>query len=163
MTKTRLALVTAILALTTMLASTADAGPKVRLQFGYPLGSFTAHGNSGGKSGGYSRHHRKKRHNYVHRNSKSKVKVTKKRATATKSVAKAKVEPEAEVQVEKVKAETENSSISTAAIAPANVTGSAAASADENSDALEEPKSAKTVDCKKFFPSVGMTLTVPCE
>jgi hypothetical protein len=161
MTKTRLALVTAILALTTMLASTADAGMKVRLQFGYPLGSFTAHGNSGGKSGGSSRHHRKKRHNYVHRNSKSKVKVTKERATATKSVAKA--EPEAEVQVEKVKAETENSSISTAAIAPANATGSAAASADENSDALEEPKSAKTVDCKKFFPSVGMTLTVPCE
>jgi len=26
-----------------------------------------------------------------------------------------------------------------------------------------QPKTSKSVGCKKFFPTVGMTLTVPCE
>jgi hypothetical protein len=148
MTKTRLALVTAILALSALLTSAAEAGMKVRLQFGYPLGSFTAHGNSGG-SGGY-RKYRKPQHDYVRRNVKSKVQVSK-NPTPAKSVAKA--EPEAA----KIEAETENSSISTAATAPVKETGSTAAPAGD------EPKVAKKTDCKQFFPSVGMTLTVPCE
>ena len=29
--------------------------------------------------------------------------------------------------------------------------------------AKDEPKVARDVGCKKFFPSVGMTLTVSCE
>jgi hypothetical protein len=28
---------------------------------------------------------------------------------------------------------------------------------------VAEPQPSKRLDCKKFFPSVGMTLTVPCE
>lgn len=41
-------------------------------------------------------------------------------------------------------------------------------SVQENSvETLEEPlgkpKTTKNLDCKKFFPAVGMTLTVPCE
>jgi len=27
----------------------------------------------------------------------------------------------------------------------------------------DDPKTTKNLDCKKFFPAVGMTLTVPCE
>lgn len=34
----------------------------------------------------------------------------------------------------------------------------AAASVD-----VAKPQPSKKIDCKKFFPSVGMTLTVPCE
>jgi hypothetical protein len=59
------------------------------------------------------------------------------------------------------KAETENSTITTATLQP-----------DGNADAKEtaapekpaaENKANKNVGCKKFFPTVGMTLTVPCE
>jgi hypothetical protein len=64
----------------------------------------------------------------------------------------------------------ENSTISTAAIAPIkteseNSTISTAASAKAEAKPVEEAKAnANTnVGCKKFFASVGMTLTVPCE
>ena len=30
-------------------------------------------------------------------------------------------------------------------------------------EAKDEPKTSSNVGCKKFFPTVGMTLTVPCE
>jgi hypothetical protein len=155
MTKAQAALVTAILAVTTMLASTAEAGMKVRLGFGFPLGNFTAHGNSGG----YSEPHRKSRRTYVRRKETSKVAKQK----STEAVAKA--EPEAPVEpVEKVNAQSaqsENSSISTAAIASVGETPM-----DDIPVAAPEPDgkaSVKKLDCKKFFPSVGMTLTVPCE
>jgi hypothetical protein len=164
MHKSLIAIATALLAATTLFASAAEAGMKVRLGFGFPLGSFTAHGNSGGS---YSKHSRKKRHHYVRRQVKDKVKVTKK-STATKSVAKAEPEPKI-VTVDEV-AETENSSISTAAIAPVEKTatedGAEAAPepvAGPETKPAEVPKSAKKLDCKKFFPSVGMTLSVPCE
>ncbi len=158
MTKIRIALLTTILAATAMLTSTAEAGMKVRLGFGFPLGSFTAHGNSGGS---YHKPRRAK-HHYVRRKAKDDVEVSK-RAAATKSVAKA--EPEAEVETIKDTAMSENSSISTAAIEPVAETA-----ADDNVEATLEPvspdsetKSATKLGCKKFFPSVGMTLTVPCE
>jgi hypothetical protein len=34
---------------------------------------------------------------------------------------------------------------------------------DAEATPAEEPKVSRNVGCKKFFPSVGMTLTVPCE
>ncbi len=52
-------------------------------------------------------------------------------------------------------AETENSSISLASNDAATVKATVAKVAKE--------VSAKPTDCKKFFASVGMTLTVPCE
>ncbi len=151
MTKTLIAFATAILAATTFFASAAEAGMRVRLGFGFPIGSFTAHGNSSG----YSEYHRR-RHHYVRREAPDDVKVTKK-STATKSVAKA--EPEEKVEKDDV-AQSENSSISTASLAPVEAEPVAALS---ESKPVDEPKSVKKLDCKKFFPSVGMTLTVPCE
>jgi len=150
--KTLIAVATAILAATTLFASAAEAGMRVRLGFGFPIGSFTAHGNSGG----YSSYHRSRRHHYVRRKTKQKVKVTRE-TTETKSVAKA--EPEEKVENNEV-AESENSSISTASIAPVEKE-----TADDNAETkpADAPKSATKVDCKKFFPSVGMTLTVPCD
>jgi hypothetical protein len=68
---------------------------------------------------------------------------------AEKKIAKA--EP---AETEKA-AETENSSISLASNDVATVKATVAKAAKEIS--------AKPTDCKKFFASVGMTLTVPCE
>ena len=78
----------------------------------------------------------------------------KKRIVKSEPVAK-KVET-AKVAPSETQAETENSTISTATL-----------ELSENVDAgkapVEETKVSKNVGCKKFFPTVGMTLTVPCE
>jgi hypothetical protein len=151
------AIATALLAASTLFATAAEAGTKVRLGFGFPLGSFTAYGNSGG---GYQKPRRAKRQHYVRSKAKSDVKVTRK-STATKSLAKAQPtsEPKAEVQANEA-AETENSSISAAAVAPED-TGAVEAVPETPEAKPNAP--AKKEDCKKFFPSVGMTLSVPCE
>jgi hypothetical protein len=68
----------------------------------------------------------------------------------------AKAEPvtiaKAEPVETKAKVDSESSSISVAS------TDVAAAAGETTKEAAAKP-----VDCKKFFPSVGMTLTVPCE
>ena len=50
----------------------------------------------------------------------------------------------------------ENSTISTASLDKSETI-------DTEETLIEEPKVNRNVGCKKFFPSVGMTLTVPCE
>ncbi len=50
----------------------------------------------------------------------------------------------------------ENSTISTASLDKSETI-------DTEETPTEEPKVNKNVGCKKFFPTVGMTLTVPCE
>jgi hypothetical protein len=52
--------------------------------------------------------------------------------------------------------ESENSSISTASIDKSE-------SAEPKAAPAAETKVSTNVGCKKFFPTVGMTLTVPCE
>jgi hypothetical protein len=79
----------------------------------------------------------------------AKVEKAERAEKAEKKVAKA--EP---TETKKV-AETENSSISLASNDTASVKDTVAKAAKE--------VSAKPTDCKKFFASVGMTLTVPCE
>jgi len=161
MNKILLALATAMLAATTLFASAAQAGGlKVRLGFGGPLPYFTAHGNSGG-------YHqpRRRRHHYVRRRVKSKVHVTEE-TPAVKTADVAKVEDASEAQPAKEAAVNENSSISTAALPKAEETTDETAKADIETTAtatVDAPNAGKKVDCKKFFPSVGMTLTVPCE
>jgi hypothetical protein len=59
------------------------------------------------------------------------------------------------------KAETENSSVTTATL-QTNDTADAN-EAPETKEAPAAKKASKNVGCKKFFPTVGMTLTVPCE
>ena len=66
----------------------------------------------------------------------------------SESVKVAKAEP-----VEATPAETENSAITVAA----------ADTAVKDAPVAKAEVSAKPTDCKKFFASVGMTLTVPCE
>ncbi len=66
-----------------------------------------------------------------------------------------KVEKKAEKTIAKV--ETENSSVTLAS--NADVVTNAKAPVEETATTT----AAKPTDCKKFFASVGMTLTVPCE
>lgn len=168
-----LALIAAIICVATTFASGAEAGFRVRLGFGGPLPAFTAHGNS---YHGAREYHRKR---YVarHRTKKPKVHVAKKKAAPEPKVAKkqqrekvaAKPEAKKPIPVAEAPADTENSSITTAALET-----NEPAPATENTEAIDvqipEPKpaigpgkQASKLDCKKFFPSVGMTLTVPCE
>ena len=55
----------------------------------------------------------------------------------------------------KAESENENSTISTAAVDLSENTGA--------NEAPIEAASDRNVGCKKYFPTVGMTLTVPCE
>jgi hypothetical protein len=66
-----------------------------------------------------------------------------------------KVEKKAEKTIAKV--ESENSSVTLASAA--EVASKAKATVEQTAVTT----AAKTTDCKKFFASVGMTLTVPCE
>jgi hypothetical protein len=99
----------------------------------------------------------------------------KKRAVAERPVAK-KLDTADEAPVTKQidQAKNENSSISSAAnVASAEPKTEAKPARNESSSisvgekvAAAEPAkevSAKATDCKKFFPSVGLTLSVPCE
>jgi hypothetical protein len=68
----------------------------------------------------------------------------------------AKVEKTVEKTLETA-AVSENSSISVAEVA----TKQAKTAEPVKTAAADEP--ARSIDCKKFFATVGMTLTVPCE
>jgi len=71
----------------------------------------------------------------------------------SKPVSVAKVEPETTTEAPSQVSEMENSSIST-------VDGAVAAVETDKTDKVAE---VRDVGCKKFFPSAGMTLSVPCE
>lgn len=148
--KSLAALLTSLIVVTTMLASAAEAGFKVRLGFGGPLPAFTAYGNSGGSY--YGRKHREKRaYHAARRRERESVRVSRKAAPEPKV---AKVDEPKKVEMPVQSAESENSSIAT---------GTRTAST-ETSETKEQVAAVKEeVGCKKFFPSVGMTLSVPCE
>ncbi len=74
---------------------------------------------------------------------------------SVKAIAAAKAASAEEVELSEP-ADTENSTISTASLDKSE-------SIDTEETTIEEPKVNKNVGCKKFFPTVGMTLTVPCE
>lgn len=177
MNKTPVAIVVAIIAAATMFASSAQAGIKIRLGFGGPLPVFTAHGNGGGYS---QRHYHRKRYLARRVVKKEKVYVAKRKTPSApkvakqekkdKVIAKQSIAPVAEPEVI---ADSENSSITTASLEPENAaaieapaTTPVVAKTEEADVQPPQPKPAKAaskLDCKKFFPSVGMTLTVPCE
>ncbi len=172
-----LALIAAIICAATTFASGAEAGFRIRLGFGGPLPAFTAHGNS---YHGAREYHRKR---YVarHREKKPKVHVAKKKAAPEPKVAKkqqrekvaAKPATKKPIDVAETAAatpaDTENSSITTAALETTEATATTGnteaidVQIPEPKPAIRPGKQASKLDCKKFFPSVGMTLTVPCE
>ena len=165
MNKTLIALATATLAIAATV-SQAEAGFGIRIGFG-PIGF--------GHGGGYTPHYSAPRH--IYRAARAPARARKVQPTA---VAKE------EVKVETSVAQNENSSIAIAAPQVASVENSSitigtaepvkitetkktaeAAKAIEPVKTPEtkksEPAVAQKIDCKKFFPAVGLTLTVPCE
>jgi hypothetical protein len=172
MNKTLIALATATLAIVATV-SQAEAGFGIRIGFG-PIG-FGAIGN-----GGYTPHYSPRR---IYRAERAPVRAHKVQPTA--------VAKEEDKKVEKAVAQNENSSIAiVATVASVENSSITVASAEETkkveavkitetkktadaAKAIEpvktpetkksEPAVAQKIDCKKFFPSVGLTLTVPCE
>jgi hypothetical protein len=153
MTRSIIAICTAILAATTLLASTAQAGMRVHLGFG-GLPPYLTNYN---KEAAYETRKRAQKRTYraARRHETAPAKVTKKSAPAI-----AKVEDKVEEKAETA-AISENSSIS---VAQADAKQATAAEPVKTAAATpSEPQAARSIDCKKFFATVGMTLTVPCE
>ena len=171
MSKLPVALFAALVAVATIYSSAAEAGLRIGIGFGGPL-SF-GHGNGGGYS---KQHHHRKR--YVARRVKkqksyvAKRKVSEPKVAKVEKVAKPAVVAAAPVVEPEVAADSENSSIttaaldSTAAVAP-EIVKPVEAKAESKTvaakPAVSKPEKAAKLDCKKFFPTVGMTLSVPCE
>ena len=169
MNKSLIALATAALAIAATVSS-ADAGFRVRLGFGGPLPGFTAYGNSNA----HTSHRTRRVYRAARTHEKPPASVTRKSQTDTNV---AKIDDKTETPVAqnenssiaeaKTVAQNENSSVTVAAVEPAEVNAAEPAQKVEPVKTAEpkkiEPAVVQKVDCKKFFPSVGMTLTVPCE
>jgi hypothetical protein len=168
MNKTLIAVATAVLAVTTLFASAAEAGFKIRLGFGGPLPGFGAHGGSGH----YAHRRWRKRQYIVRRKAKPKVYVAKKATSSKSDVAKVEEAPKPLVDT----AETENSSIATAAVAETEAgrrrghcgydkTASGRAERPQPRRrcccTADEPNTPGEARCKK--PSSCADLTVPYE
>jgi uncharacterized membrane protein len=141
----------AFFALTAVFGSGAQAGFNVRLTA--PAG-FSTLEKAGCHGGGYSRSFRKRSYRSARRSVRRKVQIARKPVKETVDVAKAESEEKAEVVAKVV--ESENSSISTAS-------GKVAEAKPAAKPVEQKIAAAKDVGCKKFFPSVGMTLSVSCE
>jgi len=174
MERSLIALIGTVVMGATAFSSIANAGFKVRLGFGGPLPAFTAHGH-----GGHGHRHYERKRYIVRPVARSQERVAKKATPATHKIAKAEKavsKPKAvdrliakEAQPTKT-AEIENSSITTALADPTETAviqePEASSGALQPAAAGAAPKAeltASKVDCRKFFPSVGMTLSVPCE
>jgi predicted 2-oxoglutarate/Fe(II)-dependent dioxygenase YbiX len=170
MNKTLIALATATLAIAATV-SQAEAGHGFHIGFGFggpPI--FNSYGNGGGYAPHCNRH--------VYRVQESAPVHAARKVQPTADVAK--------VEDNKTVAQNENSSITVAAAKVASVENSSITVAStepvkitetkktaDAAKAIEPVKTAETkknepvvaqkIDCKKFFPSVGLTLTVPCE
>jgi hypothetical protein len=153
MTKSIAALATLILAATTMLTSAAEAGFRVHLGFGGLPPYMTDYNKEAAQE--RSRAARKHAYRAARRHETAPVHVAKKSSDSV-----AKVAETVETTPAKV-AEIENSSISVAQVETAQTTPSEPVETAEATPS--EPQVAHTVDCKKFFPTVGLTLSVPCE
>ena len=170
MNRILIAVAAAVFAVSAMLtpSAPAQAGFKGRLAVGLALGAVAL-------SHQHYKHQRlKKKRYHARRKAKRKVYTSKKSTPKVKKVAKAKPAPLPEPKVVDALVENENSSISTAALAPIEETASidkseptpepvdVVAEAPETEPATGQ-ETARKLDCKKFFPSVGMTLSVSCE
>jgi len=146
MNKLLIAAAAAFFAVTALFGSGAEAGFNVRLNV--PAGFSTL--EKAGCGGGYFRSYRRHSYRSVRRSVRRKVHVASKPAASSVNVAKA----EAKVETKSAATENENSSISTLDGKVAEV---------EPAKTEKKVAVAKDVGCKQFFPSVGMTLTVPCQ
>jgi hypothetical protein len=148
-----IAVAAAFFAVATLFGSGAEAGFNMRLKA--PAG-FSAI-EKAGCGGGHRRVFRKRSYSTASRSVKRKVEVARAPAASSVSVAKVEVKAEPKAEVASQNVEIENSSISTTSETVAE------AKPVEAKPAEKKVAAAKEIGCKKFFPSVGMTLTVSCE
>jgi len=173
MNKILIAIATVVFALGGMITSSAQAGFKTRLGIGLAIGAASIIANQHR----YERRARRTRH-HARRKAKRKVHVTQKRAVSPKPAVAEVEDTPIVAPVKKTAAISRNSSITTAALPPAEdeveveVEDQATETAADETPVPVEPaetsasdaeQTANKLDCKKFFPSVGMTLSVPCE
>jgi hypothetical protein len=176
------------------MAPVAEAGGGVRLQFGFPLGSFVARpcGSCGSSSSHSHRSHR--RHNYAAKKSAARrAAIAEARAekAAARRAAIAEARRQARLEKRRVKREEkEVAKFDIEEVAPDTAPLPVRPEAEERADvAIGQPKviiyntkaePAENVaaapvpakkaeapigptDCKKFVPSAGLTITVPCQ
>jgi hypothetical protein len=176
-----LALATALIFAASSFASTAQAGMRVGVGIGVgglALGALGAMSNGGGRSEAREYSSRKReRASRREREEKSPSRSAKKsKSESTQQAEKEPAEkapafaatnehsgiagngrpssPVSTGSTDTASSQTENSSISLA---------DADGAAPKKVDTASQETTGKSLDCKKFFPSVGMTLSVPCE
>jgi hypothetical protein len=172
MNKILIAVAMAVFAMSAMLAPPAQAGWKGRLAVGLAIGALSAMSHEQR----YEHRRLRERRYYARHQHTKKVYATKKSKPETEDVAKVEPPPlpQAKSEVMDAMVENENSSISTAALTPVEqtATNTTPEPTPEPAKVVAEvpvtqpedaPKTAKRLDCKKFFPSVGMTLSVSCD
>ena len=167
MTRTILAIATAFLAVLTIFASAAEACiscehvPVVARSSStsytatrYTKKRFYARSIAGAKARGMTKARARARAIAAAR-AKAKARAIAAAKAKARTIAAAKAAAAEEVELTETAA-IENSTISTASLDKSETI-------DTEETLTEEPKVNRNVGCKKFFPSVGMTLTVPCE
>jgi hypothetical protein len=144
MTRTLLAIAAALFAATTFLAPAAEACISCEYTPEVVNTPVYSHG---------AKRYAKKR---VYTAAKKKARPAKKQIVETRAKVKKVETAKAAIEAApiEVEAESENSTISTASVDESEIV---------EAKPVEAPKVSKNVGCKKFFPTVGMTLTVPCE
>ena len=167
MKKILIAVATVFIALTTMLSSSADAGFRVGIGFGVLHSKLMTPHRS--RRSTHRRRNKRKYRAAKRRRAKRKV-YSKKRSSKRTSIAKVKQAPKAAPVIDNSR--NENSTISTAMVDTeeydTETTFEAEETdvenvAEETTDAVPVANTGNQLSCKKFFPAVGMTLTVPCE
>jgi spermidine/putrescine-binding protein len=155
MTRTILAIVTAFLAVTTVFASVAEACLSCEHVPVVVRGSLTSDtATRYTKKRFYARSIAKAKAR-ARASARARAIAAARAKTKAKALAVAKAAAAKEVELSEP-IDTENSTISTASLDKSETS-------DTEETTIEEPKVNKNVGCKKFFPTVGMTLTVPCE
>ena len=155
MTRTILAIVTAFLAVTTVFASAAEACLSCEHVPVVVRGSLTSDtATRYTKKRFYARSIAKAKAR-ARASARARAIAAARAKTKAKALAVAKAAAAKEVELSEP-IDTENSTISTASLDKSETS-------DTEETMIEEPKVNKNVGCKKFFPTVGMTLTVPCE
>ncbi|MES0385275.1 MAG: hypothetical protein ABUJ98_11900 [Hyphomicrobium sp.] len=155
MTRTIFAIATALLAVMTVLASAAEACISCEHVPVVVRGSTTS---DAATPFFYVKKHSYTRKRFYRAAKKRKARPAKKRVVKRKTITeKIKTAKTAPIETEtETNPENENSTISTTSLDTDEIV-------KPKAKPKAEPKVNKNVGCKKFFPSVGMTLTVPCE
>jgi hypothetical protein len=158
MPKTILAIATAFLAVFSVFASAAEAGYCGGRGYGGPCAvgpSFGASTKSYSTKRFYGRRHLAKRKALAARQARAAAIARAKARAKAKARAAAKAAAAQRAEIAEA-ADAENSTISAALLDTEEIV-------KPTPKPKGQPKAPRNVNCKKFFPTIGMTLTVPCE